>query len=197
MDSNRVRDSGFLEVLKEYPAEQVDQLLVFHHQNGGLSRYVKFRHFFEVVRGESVSEHRILELASHFSAIMKVSLQNPALLIPETLAFVRENSSRLPMHIVSGSDEMELRFLCEKLGIAGFFRSIHGSPTAKDELVGNLLQEYGYNPQHCFLVGDSINDYEAARSNEVSFIEFNNPLLRTYAAFPFSSWKVKALIPRG
>ena len=49
MDSNAVRDRGFKEVLNGYPENEVDALMTFHQDNGGLSRYVKFRYFFEVI----------------------------------------------------------------------------------------------------------------------------------------------------
>ena len=50
LNSNKVRDSGFEIVLKDFPKNQVELLLNYHRQNGGLSRYVKFRYFFEVIR---------------------------------------------------------------------------------------------------------------------------------------------------
>lgn len=46
MDSMKVRDEGFKIVLKDYPSDQVEKLMEFHRNNGGLSRYVKFRYFF-------------------------------------------------------------------------------------------------------------------------------------------------------
>ena len=71
MDSNAVRDLGFERVLSAFPKEQVDQLLAFHQANGGLSRYVKFRYFFENIRGEPITEEEILVWAERFSGIMK------------------------------------------------------------------------------------------------------------------------------
>ena len=63
MNSNSVRDKGFLEVLKEYSENDVNKLMKFHQANGGLSRYVKFRYFFEEVRGEEITEAEIQKLA--------------------------------------------------------------------------------------------------------------------------------------
>ena len=51
LNSNKVRDKGFETVLSGFPKEEVDKLLKFHRQNGGLSRYVKFRYFFEEIKG--------------------------------------------------------------------------------------------------------------------------------------------------
>ena len=52
-------------------------------------------------------------------------------LIAETVYYIKNNYKNINFHIVSGSDQNELRFLCVELGIAQYFKSIHGSPTPK------------------------------------------------------------------
>ncbi len=178
MDSNSVRDTGFERVLSEFPKAQVEDLLEFHRKNGGLSRYVKFRYFFEEVRKESVTENQIQVWAAKFSEIMLSSLMNPALLITDSILFIKNNYQKYKMHIVSGSDGNELRKICEEIGIYQYFITIEGSPTPKNLLVKNILETYEYKPENCVLIGDSINDKEAAMSNNVFFRGYNNPTLK-------------------
>jgi phosphoglycolate phosphatase-like HAD superfamily hydrolase len=174
LNSNEVRDKGFQTVLKDYPTGQVAQLLSYHKKNGGLSRYVKFRYFFEQIRGEEISEEEINDWASKFSDIMLSSLKEKSLLIPETNNFIKENYQNYQMHIVSGSDQTELRELCKSLEIEHFFKSIHGSPTPKNDLVKMLINKYNYDPTNGILIGDSINDFEAAKVNNLHFQAFGN-----------------------
>jgi HAD superfamily hydrolase (TIGR01549 family) len=159
----------------------VDALLDFHRANDGLSRYVKFRYFFEKILQQEVSEEVVLEYANRFSGIMKELLVNPSLLIDETLQFVKANFDKYPMHIVSGSDGNELRYLCQMMGIDNYFISIEGSPTAKKQLVAYLLARYDYEISECVLIGDSINDFEAAKVNNIHFMSYNNPELDIYS----------------
>lgn len=180
MNSNAVRDLGFEKVLQDFKPKQIDALLDFHRANGGLSRYVKFRYFFEEVLGQEVSEEKILEYATHFSVIMKELLVNPSLLINETLQFVKTHYDKYPMHIVSGSDGNELRYLCDKMEIDSYFISIDGSPTPKKQLVADLLKRHDYKASECVLIGDSINDYEAAQVNNIHFMSYNNPALESF-----------------
>lgn len=174
MNSNAVRDRGFLEVLKDYPQDQVDQLMAFHQENGGLSRYVKFRYFFEEVRNETITEDEVNSWAQKFSEIMLQLLIDKKLLITETMQFIKTNYQKYTMHIVSGSDQTELRQICKGVGIDGFFKSIHGSPTPKNELVKNLLKVHSYNLEDCVLIGDSKNDYEAAEVNGIRFMGYRS-----------------------
>lgn len=174
IDSNSIRDLGFRRVLSSFPKLQIEQLLAFHQANGGLSRYIKFRYFFEEIRKEQVTQDEILLWAERFSVIMKDLLVNPNLLIQETLTFVRRNQGKYIMHITSGSDQEELRFLCKSLGIDLYFTSIHGSPRSKKELVNDLMQLHAYEESSCVLIGDSINDWEAAMFNKIYFQAYNN-----------------------
>ncbi|NJN27808.1 MAG: HAD family hydrolase [Cyclobacteriaceae bacterium] len=176
-DSNQVRKFGFEEIFKDFPAEEVSKLLIFHNKNGGLSRYVKIRYFYEVLLGTSITESEVLELAHAFSSIMKEELIKPEYLIRDAIDFIKDNYQKYEMHIVSGSDQNELRFLCKSLGIDTYFKTINGSPTHKNALVANLLKTYHYAKEDVILIGDSINDYEAASLNNITFSGYNNTAL--------------------
>ncbi len=180
MDSNAVRDVGFVSVLSEFPREQVAGLLSFHQANGGLSRYVKFRYFFEEIRKEPISDGEILKLAERFSLIMKELLVNPKLLIDETLNFVKQNQGKFIMHITSGSDQTELRYICKTLGINHLFNSIHGSPKPKKEWVKELIEVNKYQTEQCVLIGDSVNDWEAAFYNKIFFCPYSKNVINDF-----------------
>jgi HAD superfamily hydrolase (TIGR01549 family) len=184
MNSNEIRDQGFEIVLKSYSEKEVSQLMAFHRKNGGLSRYVKFRYFFEEILKQEISVEDIQKLADNFSIIMKELLNNPELLITETIEFVKSHYKQYKMHIVSGSDGNELRYLCKELGIDQYFLSIHGSPTPKKELIRNLLTNQGYRKEDCVMVGDSINDWEAAIDNGIDFLAYNNDKLTIKNTIP-------------
>jgi phosphoglycolate phosphatase-like HAD superfamily hydrolase len=177
IDSDRARVQGFHEVLKDFPQEEVDALIDFHARNGGLSRYVKFRHFYEVIRKEPISEDRVQELAKAFSEIMRVTLTSKSLLIEDAVSFIKAKFNSIPFHIVSGSDGNELRYLCTELGIAHMFKSIQGSPTPKTALVKGLIEQGIVDPTLCCLIGDAGNDFDAASANGIDFFGYNNTAL--------------------
>lgn len=177
LDSMPIRGYGFEKCFAAYPKEQTDQLLAYHNANGGKSRFVKIRYFFEHIRNESITEEQILKYAELFSQVMLELLCDKKLLIDETVTFIEKNYHNTPMHIVSGSEQNELRFLCHELGLTDYFISIHGSPIEKDILVKNDLDKYGYHASEVILIGDSINDFDAAEANRVPFYGYNNPSL--------------------
>lgn len=183
VDSNKVREDGFREVLKDYPDNQIEELIKYHKQNGGLSRYVKFRYFFEKICNSCISEIELQCLADLFSKIMLKNLSSKSILISDTLLFLESNSDNFEMHIMSGSDQNELRILCSKLGIEKNFKSVNGSPTHKNKLVDDFLSNSSWCKDDVCLIGDSINDFEAANFNGIDFFGYNNIDLKKVSAY--------------
>jgi phosphoglycolate phosphatase-like HAD superfamily hydrolase len=174
VDSMHIRDLGYREIFKEFPLDLVNQLIKYHRINGGLSRYVKIRYFYEKLLGREISGNKVDQLAEQFSAIMRPKLKDRSIIINEALSFVKRCYKKIPLHIVSGSEQDELRCVCEFIEIGSYFLTIEGSPTSKNDLVSSILSSYGYESEKTILIGDTINDYDAAKSNKVIFYAYNN-----------------------
>ena len=189
LNSNSIRDIGFERVLAQFPENQIKRLIEYHRENGGLSRYVKFRYFFEEIRGERISNDEVRKWSSEFSEIMLKTLCDKRLLIQDSLEFVRINQHKYLMHIASGSDQMELRYLSKYLDIDNLFQSIHGSPKPKTEIVSEIISKYKYDTSECILIGDSQNDLEAAINNGIEFYGYNNLSLKRTGVNYIDSFK--------
>ena len=179
LDSMPTRDHGFREIFKLYPSNLVDELIIYHRNNGGLSRFNKIHYFFRNILKKKISEQEIDRYANKFSIIMKDKLASPEYLIAESMNFIKSNYKYYDFHIVSGSEHNELNFLCNKLRIKKYFYSISGSPTPKVELIKNLMDRMSYKNKETILIGDSVNDYEAAQANKIKFYGYNNPSLES------------------
>ncbi len=177
IDSMAVRDYGFRTIMQGHEQSLIDEFIRYHRYNAGLSRYVKIRYFYEEMLKQPITEDRVYELAAQFSDIMKERLVAPDVIIPKTVDFIKSIYLQMPMHIVSGSDEVELNFLCRMLRLDAYFVTIEGSPTPKNDLVSGIMDKYGYDPKETLLIGDSVNDYEAAKQSGLYFVGFNNKSL--------------------
>ena len=91
LDSMPIRDFGFVKISEEFDKELVDKLLEYHTLNGGLSRYVKIRYFYNILLKKDVSDEKVQELADRFSTIMRAELTNKKYLIDETVEFIKAN----------------------------------------------------------------------------------------------------------
>ena len=89
-----------------------------------------------------------------------------------------KNYKNYNLHIASGADEEDLKYICNKLELSKYFLSINGSPKIKSKIVKDILKNYGYKKGETIMIGDSINDYEVAIKNEIKFYGYNNESLK-------------------
>ncbi|HEB9428917.1 TPA: HAD family hydrolase [Campylobacter coli] len=178
IDSMTIRDYGFREIFKEFDKVLVEKLIEYHSINGGLSRFHKIRYFFNEILKKDIDDKEVKACADKFSLIMRKELVKSKYLVLDSVNFIKENYKKYNFHIVSGSEHDELNFLCQKLQINHYFHSINGSPTPKIELVKNLLIKENYKKSETILIGDSINDYEAAKESNIAFYGYNNQQLK-------------------
>ena len=178
LDSVPTKTEGFKKLFQEFPTELVDKLIEYHIQNGGISRYKKIKYFFNELINQDISEDEVLNYANMYSQITKKELTNPKYMIDDAINFIKQNYKKYNMHIASGADENDLKYICEKLNLSEYFLSIQGSPKIKSDIVKTILASNNYKKEESILIGDSINDFDAANINGIKFYGYNNEKLR-------------------
>ena len=178
LNSMKIKGDGFIELFKEYSSKDVKELENYHYENGGISRFLKIKFFFENILKKDISENEIIYLAKDFSKIIEVNLSKKDNLITETVEFILKNYMNFNFHIVSGAEHNELNDLCNKFELKNYFKSISGSPTKKDILIAQVVAKYSYSENEMILIGDSINDYDASIKNNIRFFGYNNKKLK-------------------
>ena len=87
-----------------------------------------------------------------------------------SLEFLKKYFNQFDFAIVSGSDQKELREVCKGRGIDLFFKRILGSPIEKQDNIATLLSDFKWARSKSVYIGDSNNDLEAAKTNDIDFI---------------------------
>ena len=174
IDSMEVRVKGINKVFSEYDKEALDKFIEYYRYNAGLSKFIKIKYFYNNILGKDITEEKVNLYSKKLSEIMRLKLSSKSVLIKDTLSFIENNYHIYNFHIASGSEEEELKYLCERLDISRFFKSIHGAPIHKNDLVAKIIKENNYNKDETIVIGDSINDFEAAEINRIDFFWYNN-----------------------
>ncbi len=173
LDSIPVKTEAFRKLFQDYPDDKVALLIDYHLQNGGISRYKKIEYFFTQILSRDITDEEINQYAERYSILTKEELSKPKYLIQETYDFIQKNYLKYNFHIASGADENDLKYICDSLGLTNFFKSIYGSPLEKNQIVKNIIENNKYNKKTTILIGDSINDFEAAQKNNINFYKYN------------------------
>ncbi len=188
-DSNNVKTEAFGKLFKDYSQNIRDTIRDFHLQNGGMSRFDKFRHIYANILKENLSEERFNMLCEDFNKLVIDGVVN-APMIDEVEDFLKKYKGKYDMHIVSGTPDYEIKEIAKRRKLDKYFLSIYGSPETKRDLIIRVLDKNNYKKEEVVFLGDSINDYEGALAAGVEFVAKIDDNLGL-DLFPCVSLKVK------
>ena len=168
LDSNRVKTEAFRQVGNQFGEQVATNLVEYHLNHGGFSRYNKFEYLLTNVLKQDSDPIKVTELANQYSECVYEKLLNCS--VVDGLGKLRQSTKDSRWMVVSGSDQLELRLLFKALHIDYFFDAgIYGSPQNKDEIIdeqhklGNLLRP-------ALFLGDSRYDHLTAKRAGIDFI---------------------------
>ena len=168
LDSNKIKTNAFKHALKDEPRDKIEQLVKYHKENGGVSRYKKFEYFYKKISPHENYEEKLELALDRFATVVRKELLE-ANLIPGVVKFINSlNESNRSCFVNSGSDEEELIQILSVRGISDLFKGIFGSPTTKVENTKKILDLMG-DKKYLFF-GDSKSDYFSAKEFDIDFI---------------------------
>ena len=177
LDSLDIKELGFLKIFNKYKKKDIKKILSFHRKNLGKSRFVKIKYFYNVILDKEISISEMNSYSNQFSQIMRKELNNKSRLIKDSMTYIKNNYKKNNFFIVSGTEDIELKWLCDELQISSYFKEIKGSPAPKEKIVKKIIDENYLIKKESILIGDSLNDYEAAFCNKIKFFGYNNERL--------------------
>lgn len=171
LNSNKVKTAAFYKTALVYGEQAAQELIKYHVENGGVSRYKKFAYFLEkIVPNFSVNKNGpdLENLLNHYAAVVQQGLLSCE--VAEGLEELRLKTKHTNWLIVSGGDQIELRKVFAERDLNKYFDGgVFGSPDTKEKI---LERELGNNniQQPALFLGDSKYDYKAANALDIDFI---------------------------
>lgn len=166
LDSNEVKTVAFGDVARAYGDDAAEAMMSYHRTNGGVSRFVKWRYFFDGIVGRAPEpgeyEAVLAEFARRSRAGVLEAPVDPA--VADLADRLRSAGHRC--HVVSGAAQDELRDVLAARDLDRWFDSVNGSPTTKVDLV-DALRRPGVAG---VFVGDSRLDHEVAVARDLRFV---------------------------
>ncbi|MBX3639570.1 MAG: HAD family hydrolase [Nitrosomonas sp.] len=170
VESGDIKTQAFAALYRPHGAEIVAEVVKYHTQHGGLSRYHKFRHFQQQLLNKpplTPEEEHMLD--RHFSELV-VEAVIAAEAVPGAYALIRQQSERIPLFVASGTPEIELRIIVERRGLTPYFKQVRGAPKLKTTLIAEILSDHTLSPESVLMIGDAMADYEGAQANGTAFL---------------------------
>lgn len=170
LDSVDVKTRAFANMFQKYGPEVEKAVVQYHLNNGGVSRFDKFRYYYETILQKKIDEKKIEMLSEQFSElVVEEVLASPFIPGAETcLADLKKQ--KISCYVVSGTPHEEINLIVEKKGLSEYFKEIHGSPRKKWEICRDIIQKENYDTRKCLFLGDAMSDYEAAKKTGMNFL---------------------------
>lgn len=169
VDSTRIKTSAFRELFSDFDEQYILRILDHHRQHGGISRVDKIKYAFEQIMNVPLSEEDHLEYAQRYSEIVVENVIR-ADWVRGAEEYLELMHDKVPIFVISGTPDDELRHVVEKRHMSHYFKEILGSPVKKPAHVNNLLTIYGLQPERSVFIGDALTDYDAAIETGLHFI---------------------------
>lgn len=168
IESAEIKTKGFEILFADYP-DKLPEIISYHQQNSGISRYVKFKYFYEEILGKNLTAQEEAELGEKFSKIVLTEVLK-APFVPGAIEFLSQHKSHYLLFVASGTPEDELKNILNHRELTPFFLEIHGSPKPKSEIIEDILCRYELQRQEAVFIGDAESDRLAAEKTGVLFI---------------------------
>ena len=168
LESVDVKTNAFRHLFSFSP-EHVDEIVCYHLENGGMSRFEKFRHIYSCILKEPLSDSLFAELSARFSELVYDAVL-AAPFVAGAREFITGCSGTTPVHIVTATPYEEICRIIRARHLTTCFASVHGAPTAKSAAIEEILEQGGIRPPSALFIGDSRNDWQAAVTTGVRFI---------------------------
>ena len=170
LDSVDVKTKAFAKMFWKYGPEVEKKVVVYHLNNGGVSRFDKFRYYYEKILNKPVNEEIIKSLSEQFSSLVVDGVLASPFILGAKESLENLKRKEIPCYVVSATPYEEINLIVEKKDLKRYFKEVHGSPRKKWEICQEIINRKKYNSQNCLFIGDAMSDYEAAQENNTCFL---------------------------
>jgi len=169
VESVDIKTKAFAKLFESEGDSIVQQVVEYHLNNTGVSRFVKFEYIYKQLLKRELTDEVLNRLCARFSQIVIDDVVN-APYVSGALEFLKGHLSEYVYFVVSATPQKEMENIATRRNIRNFFKRIYGSPTSKNDAVRMLLSEENLISSNVLYVGDALSDYEAASANGVKFV---------------------------
>jgi phosphoglycolate phosphatase-like HAD superfamily hydrolase len=169
LNSNRIKSDAFAMALSSEEKNLVNDFIIYHQKNGGVSRYIKFEYFFKTIK--KCSNYKLdLDIALKCYA----KLSKKGLLECEEVPGVRQilkyfNDNNIPCFVASGGDQNEVISVLKERKLFSYFKDVYGSPLSKIENLGIIDSKNKLHTPGVYF-GDARSDMLASDEFNLKFI---------------------------
>ncbi|MCK5579870.1 MAG: HAD family hydrolase [Candidatus Omnitrophica bacterium] len=168
VESVGIKDAAFKELFKGYP-QQFDEIIAYHIENNATIRFEKFKHITENILKQPFTPEREAQLCQDYSNYI-VGKIIAAPFVEGLEDFLKEYAPQMTFYIATVNPEDEFQRILIAKKIAQYFKKVYTYPWKKVDAFREILKQEGFSAEQVIYVGDTQQDYLAAKETGVHFI---------------------------
>lgn len=190
-ESVSAKTDAFKEMYAKHGLKIVKEVEDYHVNNGGVSRFEKFKYWEKTFFGKEISDKKVQEMAKEFSGLVLNKVINSEE-VKGANYFIKKYSKLLNFWIITGTPTNEIEIITKERKINIFFIGIHGSPENKKFWTEFLLKKHNLERNETLFLGDATTDLDAAVFSKLHFAlrdnEENKDLFKNYKGLRFNNF---------
>jgi phosphoglycolate phosphatase-like HAD superfamily hydrolase len=190
-ESVSAKTDAFREMYISYGEDIADKVVEYHKNNGGVSRFEKFKYWEKTFFGKDIDENKVQEMAQKFSNLVLRKVIDSEEVLGAT-AFIKKYKDKLNFWIITGTPTNEIAIITKERGLFDYFIGIHGSPENKRFWTEYLLDTHNLKRNETLFLGDATTDQDAASFSKLHFAlrenEENFEIFRDYKGNRFKDF---------
>ncbi|MEM7550370.1 MAG: HAD hydrolase-like protein [Bacteroidota bacterium] len=167
-ESLEVKANAFRKMYEPFGKDIAEKVLHHHINNGGISRFEKFKIYHEEYVGIAVDNQKINELANTFSTFVLDGVVNSPY-VNGFMEFMEKIGSGTTNWIITGTPTNEIIEILKRRSIKNLFTEAFGSPQKKDYWTEHIIDTHNLSRESILFLGDALSDFNAARSSGIDF----------------------------
>lgn len=173
-DSTAIKLAAYVEMFLDFgPA--IGQCVSAHCQSdGGLSRYDRIPKLFKACVGVTLDETECEYYCKRYSQLV-VNSVIACPFVPGAIDALERKGCHQSFILVTNTPKLEIDEILRKLDLAKYFDDVFGAPSKKEDVLRTVLDRKRNDCVKAVFIGDTINDFVAAKENNVSFILRRSP----------------------
>jgi beta-phosphoglucomutase len=165
INSHKVKTSAFYNVFKVYGELYGLKAKKFHLEHIGKSRYFKFKYILKNILKSKVTKKKISNLDKEFDYFVQKRIKK---MYPShhLIRFLKNKNNLFNIYISTGTPQGNIVKTLKEKKILKYFYKVYGSPKSKT----NHIKDIKKNNKKNIFIGDSFEDFKAAKNSNIEFI---------------------------
>ena len=167
-ESVNVKTEAFYQQYLPYGEEIAQKVKQHHLENGGMSRFEKFKYYHNNFLNKEIDEEGIKKMAKEFSDLTIKGVINSAE-VRGVNNFIKKHHENHQFWIITGTPTDDMKLIAKERNSYNYFVAIYGSPEKKTYWANYIIEKHNLKKEETIFLGDAMQDYNAARNVGIEF----------------------------